>query len=213
MIRPGKFTSLYAVIALVAVILISVGCKDLQRPAQLVPSSSNSTRKVTPEDIGLYKAFLDPIGVDPNPPVMSLTNTTTPIKFVNTTVSSEEIGSLSRFRTYNKQLHQDAPYDDKFNLLREALLERNKASVAIPRIKSKFPVTFGIDEHGPLVKDCNIHFSLPVYDIEHSVALVYFYSNYRGIRNQGDICILRKNGLSWTIAAVNRILAGAESDG
>jgi len=46
---------------------------------------------------------------------------------------------------------------------------------------------------------CDLHFSLPVYNADQTVAMVFFYSEEATTLDPGTIYILVKKGSSWIV--------------
>jgi len=200
------------------------------QPVQIRISPSNNIHSVTADDIEVYKSFLAQLNKDrsykDNKDITAhildndiktwiLAGDKTPIRLVNTTATAKDIGPLDRF----KEEHGTQPRNDKFNSLRKSLMERNATSVSIPKFASALRVTFappsrfGLDDHQDEWDNCDIHFSLPVYTADHSLAMVYFYSEAGTSLDQGEIYIMRRRDKSWFVDTAEVTMMGPESLG
>lgn len=194
--------------------------------AQVVPSPQNSVHAVTSEDIGLYRAFLTQVKIDRSltdydpriKTVLMGDRRTAPLVCVNSTVSADNIGPLSRFATHDRRSLDPIPYNDKFNLLRASLLARNKVSVTIPGFKTPMPVTFappsrfGSDEHLKEWSNCDMHFSLPAYSADSTLAFLYFYSESDSLVEGGSLYVMRRHGAAWSLDDEEPTLSVTEVD-
>jgi len=190
-------------------------------------SSLNANHAVIDEDIQVYQAFLAQANADheleqafsksgPGPSSISRADlnrkkimlagenyNTTVFRLVSDTVTSNKIGPLSKYLHYThggqKQDH------DRYDSLRESLMDRNSTSVQIPQFTSPLPVTFSpVNYHRNNTKigdmfSCDLHFSLPVYNADQTVAMVFFYSEEATTLDPGTIYILVKKGSSWIV--------------
>jgi len=193
-----------------AILPIISGCSihlDTAGPAQVPVSASNTMHTVTTEDIEVYKAFLKQLDRSPsqytgtsNFTVNLVGDKKDQLKLVNATADAHYIGPIERFTTRNNTLKRDGPYNDEFNNLRQSLMERNAKSVAVPRFTSVLPMTF-VQSHslGYMFPPCTIHFSLPVYTKDHTLAMVYFFSEGDNLEDPGAIYIMRKHGTAWFV--------------
>jgi len=196
---------------LVCVILpIASGCSihlDTAGPAQVPVSASNTIHTVTPEDIEVYKAFLKQLDRSPsqrngtsNFTVNLVGDKKDHLNLVNTTADARYIGPIERFTILNNTVKGYGPRDDKFNDLRKSLIERNTKSVGIPKFTSVLPMTF-VQSHplGYMFPPCTIHFSLPVYTKDHTLAMVYFFSEGDNLEDPGAIYVMRKHSTAWFV--------------
>lgn len=194
--------------------------------SQMLPAPRNSVHAVTSEDIGLYRAFLTQVKIDRSltdydpriKTVLMGDRRTAPLVCVNSTVSADNIGPLSRFTTHDRESLDPIPYNDKFNLLRASLLARNKVSVTIPGFKTPMPITFappsrfGSDEHQKEWWNCDMHFSLPAYSADGTLAFLYFYSESDTLVEGGSLYVMRRHGASWSIDDKEPTLSVAQVD-
>jgi hypothetical protein len=196
-----------------------------KQSVQIPVSPRNSVHAVTAEDIGLYRAFLTQVktdrslpNYDPRIKTVLMGDRTVHLLCVNSTVSADNIGPLSRFTTHDRESLDPIPYNDKFNLLRASLLARNKVSVTIPGFKTPMPVAFappsrfGSDEHTDEWSNCDMHFSLPAYSADGTFAFLYFYSESDTLVEGGSLYVMRRHGASWSIDDEEPTLCVAEVD-
>ncbi len=167
------------------------------------------------EDIRLYQGFLQCIKRPADMSVDINTNVKyevplaaedgSQLTLVNRTIDTAEIHDMEF--TGPKGIYELHQHTDQWNALRKALYARNATSTTMPWFVAPIPLRFG--PRSDFSRDstgCDLHFSRPVYDATHSVALVYFYSEDENTQDSGTIYIMRRVNSSWLVVGTDPTL-------
>jgi hypothetical protein len=199
-----------------AVVLVLVIWPKFHEPDQVRLSPLNSIQSVTAQDIGVYQSFLAH-----HPHDFLVDAHANPLVCVNSTESSDGIPSLSSYLDTHCPARKEPPYwlpyNDKYNQLREALYTRNEKSVPIPRFATSIPVTFGPpssypDSYKGEWTNCDMYFSLPVYDADNSTALLAVRSETFSEGSPTCIYVMSRHGSSWSVNSVEWDGAGPATE-
>lgn len=191
-------------VVLLCILALTYACWQIAiEHVQLQPSPLNSIQSVTAQDVEVYQSFLAY-----HPYKFLLDTNKNTLVCVNSTESSDRFPPLSQYCVdLNNPTRGVAPFDDQYNQLRKELYKRNAKSVPIPRFSTSVPVTFGPSSSYPDSNNggwtnCDMHFSLPVYDADKSTALLLVRSETFSTGGPPCIYVMHRHFFSWSIDSV-----------